>query len=289
MKAYCLIRQQPWYRREAFVRGLEADGNIVNAGRPARVDAQTLVLMWNRYGELHDLACRVEKAGGTVLVAENGYLGRGGSVPKWDVHPRGPRPDGYYALAIGGHNGSGTWKSGGPERWERLGIELKPWRTEGGHVLICPSRSFGRPDTTMPATWVERIAAELRKYTKREIRIRKHPGNNAPERPLAEDLKDAWAVVIWASSAGVHALIAGIPVVCMAPWWICKNAAIDDIHQVDAFDLSQPWERMGADGTRLEAMQRLAWAQWTIEEIAGGEPFRYLLSDTRQAEGAAAV
>jgi hypothetical protein len=28
---------------------------------------------------------------------------------------------------------------------------------------------------------------------------------------------------------------------------------------------------------RLRALQRLAWAQWTIEELRGGEPFRRLL------------
>jgi hypothetical protein len=252
MQAYCLIRDAPWYRREAFCEGLKSAGLRVQIGMPKEYSRDTVVLMWNRYDSNHALASRVESSGGKVLVAENGYLGKGGSVPKWDVHPHGPQPGDYYALALGGHNGSGVWPVGGIERWQRLGIELKPMRSDGDYILICPSRNFGRPDMLMPTDWAQR---EARRWLAQGYRVvvRQHPGNDKPARGIEVDLQGAKRVVIWASSSGLHALIAGIPVEHHAPHWI------------------------GAGTIREDIFHRLAWAQWTVEEIASGEPFRNLL------------
>lgn len=288
-QAYLLIRAQPYYRRDAFAAGLRAAGCSVTMQAPARYDSDTLLVIWNRYNH-HDLACRVDAAGGTVLVAENGYLGKGGGTPKFDVH-EGQSADHYYALAIGGHNGSGRWHCGGPERFAALGVELQPWRTDGEHVLICPSRNFGRPDMLMPSNWVEKTACALRRITQRPIRIRAHPGNDRPKRELDEDLQGAWAVVVWASSAGVHALVRGIPVICGAPWWICKGAAFSGLDKVELLHDAADGGRFGRimRHARQGVFERLAWAQWTVTEIASGEPFRHLLSHARQSQSCPAV
>lgn len=280
-RAFCLIRAEPHYRRDAFMSGLKAAGYDARTGAPTSVEAGDVVCMWNRYGDNHVLANRVEAAGGVVLVAENGYVGPGGVSP----HQMNPRE--IYALAISGHNGSGTWFVGGPERWDALGVDLKPWRTDGEHILVCPNRSFGRPDMMMPLGWERDVAARLARFTKRPIRIRPHPGNGAHAKPLADDLRDAWACVIWASSAGLQALLAGIPVIYEAPYWIAEFSAVyggpflgEAISKID---------RRLPVGSREEAMQRLGWAQWQVNEIAIGDPFRYLLRAARQAEVAASA
>lgn len=280
-KAHCLIRPQPVYRREAFMAGLAAAGYDVRTGAPGAIEGGDVVVMWNRYAENHALALRYEAAGAVVLIAENGYLGRGGVSP----HATDPRE--WYALAIGGHNGSGTWPSGGPERWNALDIELQPWRTQGAHILVCPNRSFGRPDLIMPPRWAENVAKRLAAVTLREIRIRPHPGNYPAKVPLAQDLAQAWACVIWTSSAGVHALIAGVPVICEGPFWICKHAAFTRLWA--ELDDAQAADRWCSAALRQRALERLAWAQWHVDEIARGDCFRHLLSDTRQAESCAAV
>lgn len=279
MKAYSLIRRQPWYRREAFLDGLKSAGHELKEGPPREINSNTLVLMWNRYAENHALACRVEAAGGTVLVAENGYLGRGGSTPKFDS-VAGVERGHYYALAIGGHNGSGRWRDGGPERFEKLGITLQPLCMSGEYILVCPSRNFGRPDMLMPSLWLDKTLSALKKISRLPVRVRAHPGNDIPARPLAEDLKGAAAVVIWASSAGVHALVAGIPVVCCAPHWIVKQAALDDIEMLNL--CNEPDVIEDLNHQRACAFNRLAWAQWTVDEIASGEPFRRLIEIARQ-------
>lgn len=266
MRAYCLIREKPWYRRDAFVAGLKAAGHEVVCEHPRRIDRDTLLVIWNRYNEGHLLAQKVEALGGRVLVAENGYLAVGGGTPKFEVYsPAGGQQDHRYALAEGWHNGGGRWPAGGPARWLQLGIELAPWRTDGDHILVCPNRSFGAPGRIMHPDWPERLAAKLRKATRRPVRIRPHPGNNAPKRSLEDDLKGAWAVYVWNSSAGVHAAVRGIPVFSDAPNWILKGAASDG--PVDAPTLPD----------RLPNFERLAWAQWSVAEIASGEPFKALL------------
>lgn len=268
-KAFCLIRQQPHYRHESFIAGLKVAGYDVSCSRPdfpARRDQ--VLLIWNRYGDIEQIADRFELDGGTVLVAENGYLGAGGGTPKQQVH-KGIEPQHYYAISRHGHNGSGTWAQGGPERFQSMGVELAPWRSEGRHILVCPNRYFGMKGFIQPQDWDENTARRLRKLTGRPVRIRPHPGNGKPLIPLEDDLQDCWAVAIWASSAGVHALARGIPVMCDAPWWICKGAAAT-LEQVQA---------SGPLPERRPAFERLAWAQWTVEEIASGLPFRRLLQE----------
>lgn len=266
--AWCDIKETPNYRADAFVAGLKACGFHVRhrelPGRAPPGPGDVLVI-WNRYSDREQTADAWEKAGGTVLVAENGYVGR-------DAQGRQ-----YYAIARHGHNGSGEWFPRGPERWAALGIEEKRWRMSGDHILVAPNRYFGPRGFVMPQEWDKRTVQALRRYTKRPIRVRQHPGTSKPERPLEEDLANCWAVVIWASSVGVHALLAGIPVICCAPWWILKSAAPARIEDVD----------LTVVGERRPALERLAWAQWTVEEIARGDPFHHLLSPTGQGEVAA--
>lgn len=251
-----MIRAEPHYRRDAFMAGLRAAGFDARTGPPQGCQSGDVLVMWNRYAENHEIATRFEQQGGTVLVAENGYV-------------RGRHDGGtYYALAIGGHNGSGQWHVGGPERWDSLGVELKAWRATGDHVLVCPNRSFGRPDTIMPYDWPRKVVERLKAVTKRPIRVRPHPGNDKPKVPLDDDLRGAHCVVIWSSSVGVRALIEGIPVVCEAPFWIAKGSTASSFRT----DSCSP-----PKSERLKALQALAWAQFSISEIASGEPFRYLL------------
>lgn len=259
-RAYCLIRGDPVYRHEAFVRGLRATGyDVLSQHHPVRGAPGDVLVMWNRYGGNHEIACAFEKAGGLVLVAENGYVG----------NDRSNRT--IYAISRGGHNGSGSWPLGGPERWAKLGVEMQPWQQGGDHVLVCPNRSFGMPGFIMPPNWPQAVAERLAKHTSRPIRIRPHPGNSPPRKALALDLAGAWAVVIWSSSAGCEALIAGIPVFSEAPWWIASGAAKSDVREIEN-------PRYGDE--RVRAMERLAWAQWHVEEIESGKPFSHLCDRT---------
>lgn len=261
-RAYVGIRSEPHYRRDAFVSGLKRLGYDVRMGPPQSIDADTVYVAWNRYGEWHDYCNRVERAGGQVLIAENGYIAPGGLSPH-SMQNRDP-----YALARSYHNDSTCMPNGGPERWAALGVDLQRWRAEGsGHVLVCPNRSFGIPGRMMPPDWPQKVVRQLQALTKREVRLRMHPGNTPPKKPLVDDLVGCHAAVIWSSSAGVWALLAGVPVLCMAPYWIAMSAAGRELDLVESPLMPD----------RLPAMQRLAWGQFSLAEIEHGYAFEVLL------------
>ena len=258
MRVACLIREAPWYRRDAFIRGLTAARFVLGRPNDCRV-----LLIWNRYGGNHEMALAHERKGGVVWVAENGFLGAGGSSPKFDVHPGGPKAHHYYSLSADYHNGGGRWLSGS-ERFERLGVALAPWRTSGDYFLVLPNRSFGVPGRIMPPDWAERKAESLARYGV-PVKVRKHPGNDEPKNaPLSEDLRGARAAFVWTSSAGVHALAAGIPTFCDAPYWVLKGAAAS----------GSPLAPTVPD--RASHFERLAWHQFTLSEIESGWPFEKL-------------
>jgi hypothetical protein len=246
--ACSLIRPLPHYRHEAFEAGLKAAGYTV--GRQPKPGPGALLIIWNRYGTNDDVAAMYEAAGGKVLVAENGYFGRD--------EPDGP----WYAISVGQHHHGGA---NVPEISPIKG--LKPWRKEGDHILICAQRGFGSKVMGCPG-WAERIAAELRTKTKRPIRLRQHPGNHAPKVPLYEDLAGCHAVVLWSSNSGIEALIQGVPVFYGAPRWIAEKAALP----LAGADLEQPFM-----GDRTAGLSHAAANQYSVEEIASGEPFRRLL------------
>ncbi len=250
MIAICTVRAQPHYRRDSFIAGLERNGyKIVQSGRPQ--NSADLLVIWNRHGGFESMADQWEAFGGTVLVCENGYIGK-------DQHGRQ-----LYAISAHGHNGSG-WSPSKDKRFEKLGIELKPWRTEGGHVLVCGQRGIGSKTMASPVNWHEKAAKRLQKLTDKQIRIRPHPGKDPPKVPVEDDLRDAWACAIWSSSTGVKALVNGIHVAYDAPFWIGEDCAV----KLD--DIAHP---VMDDGKRLQAMEKIANAQWSIDEITSGKPF----------------
>ena len=261
-RAFVLIREAAPYRREAFVQGLRAIGFQTYLRRPENPGHGDVIVMWNRYGPDHELAGRAAAGGAAVIVAENGYVMPGGGTPKWDNAGAGA----YYSIALDYANGNGRWFVGDEDRWSALGIELKPWRTGGDHVLILPNRSFGAPGKMMDPRWTESMVGRMKKMTDRPVRVREHPGNGRPSRPLAADLEGCYAAVIWYSTAGLHALINGIPVMCYSPGWIAMEA-------------TSTWEDIEAGRLpdRLPALRRMAWAQWRLDEIAAGIPFVTLL------------
>lgn len=254
MIALCLIRDQPHYRRDAFVRGLERAGYTLASHGNAR-NADDLLVIWNRYGANEQMADAWEARGGTVLVAENGYLGG-------DDQGRQ-----RYALAAHGHNGSGWWPRGGPERFAALNVALSPWVSRpDGYSLVCGQRGIGSRSMASPSNWHVGAAAR----SPQPARVRLHPGNKPdPRAPtLEQDLANAKLCVVWSSTSGVKALVRGIPVLFDAPHWVCEHAA----HRlVPARGGDQGVLRN--DGARQQALEDMAWAQWTVDELATGEPF----------------
>lgn len=255
--AMCQIRNDPHYRKDAFLNGLRKAGyNVVPSARPTR--KEDLLIIWNRYGGFESMADTWERSGGTVLVAENGYIGKDENGHQ------------LYALSASGHNGSGWWVSTGKDRFGKLGVDVKPWKesTPDGHLLVCGQRGIGSRTMASPSNWHYQTANKLKKVTSRPVKVRLHPGNQPPKTALDDDLAGAHACVIWSSGSGVKALVNGYPVFFDAPHWICSMAA--DHVRNPSVDYEVPNRD---DRLRELALFRMAEAQWSIKELDSGEPF----------------
>lgn len=243
------------YRREEFLSGLARVGFSIDHLPKRRPEPGDLILVWNRVGMVEPYVQAYERVGATVIVAENGYIS-------------GADGEKRYALAKDLHNGAGSWRIGGPERLERLGLHLLPWRAGGDQVVLLPQRGIGSVNVAMPKGWGHDQLHALARRTRRRILFRRHPGSLKTE-PYA-DLQNAHCAVTWGSGAAIKALAYGVPVFHAFPRWIGAEAST----RLDGADLECP---MRDDGARLRMFERLAWAQWSMGEIVSGEAFAWLL------------
>lgn len=222
--------------------GLEVNGYTVYHGFPNdALQPGDLLLTWNRIGAGDSWAKRFTKRHLPVIVIENSTWGNDFLGGRW------------YHLARTYHNTADRFPYGGPERFDEMaiaaGYEFGEWRTEGETVIL-PQRGIGSDPVKMPASFLRKV------QKKHPGRVRRHPGQKTAT-PLEIDLANAGRVVTWGSGAAIKALAMGIPVTSYMPNWI--------------------GEQDNTQSGRLSMFRRLAWAQWTIEEIAEGVPFSRLI------------
>jgi hypothetical protein len=255
--AYAHIRETPHYRRDSFISGLSRLGYVVAPHTPDRPLAPNDVLViWNKTARSTQAIQMARQGGAAVIVAENGYYGRDeNSVQR-------------YALALDGHNGSGRWFAFDRSRLDALAIDFKPLRVpRNNRVLVAAQRGIGSPIMRSPHDWHETMARRLL-AAGYEPRIRAHPGTGAPPVSLEDDLADCSALAVWSSNCATAALIAGVPTFYDAPAIITAGSA-RPMREL----LAQDFREFGL----TQAFSDMAWAQWTITEIASGKPFEILL------------
>ena len=244
LTVHIIVRKEPGYRREALESGFKRLGyTLVHGAQPA---AGNVLVVWGRKPQDEDTCAAYERAGGRVVVMENGYLSR--------------NEKSMYALSLGQHHTGGP--VGDEDRFSKLGFTVKPWRpTPGGRIVVCGQRGIGSRLMASPPAWAETYAKKIK-----NAYVRQHPGNHAPRVPLVADLMGASCCAVWSSNAGVLALVEGYPVVYAAPHWICEQGA------------SRGWNNPGyGDASRAAALRRMSWSQWHHEEISTGEPLARLL------------
>lgn len=249
-RACVLLRTSVSYRAESFASGLARHGFSLEDKWLKRPEPGDLLVMWNRTRGMEAIAQIYERAGATLLIAENGYLGSDDNGHK------------LFSLARNHHNGAGQWHVGAQPRRT---FDLKPWREKGDHILILPQRGIGEHGVAMPQSWPIAIKRRLAEITDRPIRVRAHPGANRTD-PWP-DLKGAHCAVTWASGAALKAICHGIPVFHGLKNWIGAPAARYDFDNIEDCFL----------GERDAMLHRLSWAQWSIREIQSGEAFERII------------
>jgi hypothetical protein len=109
------------------------------------------------------------------------------------------------------------------------------------------------------------VLVTLRQHTDREVRVRTKPDRWT--RPISVDLAEAWAVVVYSSSAALDALVAGIPVFVLAPFAAAYRMGTPDLTQI---------ETPVYPDDRDPFFHSLAAQQWTLPELASGAAWRDL-------------
>ena len=183
-----------------------------------------------------------------------------------------------------------------PARWsavqQNLNIHLKPWRTQGNHILLCLQRDGGWSMGGVEVLdWAMKIILQLRRYTNRTIRIRAHPGDkrakkycdrlmklcvgrrllnvelSTPDTSLEHDLKNCWAVVNHNSSPAVGAAIEGIPVFVTDP----ERSQVREIAETRLDKIETP-----ITPDRDAWIQRLSQFHWSHQELQDGTAWAHM-------------
>ena len=234
------------------------------------------------------------------------FAGRmAGNKKVWDHFKKQNKP--VIVLEVGALKRDETWKVGIgginnhaqfgnrtdhiPGRWERFGIELKPYVEDGQFITIATQRADSHQWSGMPPThvWVGHAINEIRKYSKRDIVIRPHPRDgitdyhsiardyngvffDIPQRTGVGDavnfddiLARSWLVVNHSSGPGIQAAFNGVHIytgtASMAYPLSCRSwSHIEKPPRVD----------------RTEWCNELAHSEWWVDEIAEGIPWKRL-------------
>jgi hypothetical protein len=237
-KAYLHLRFSLPERVRIFTAGLKRLGYEVGHGVTMAPRRGDILVTWNRIRGYNEASKVFDRNGCKVLVTENASWGNDFQGQSW------------YTIARNYHNTADCFDYHGPERWDALTVDLKPFRA-AGETVILPQRGIGSKPTAMPRQWPQ---GAFKRYGGR---IRQHPGKG-PGIPLERDLANCQTVVTWGSGAAVKALMLGCKVISEMPRWIA--------------------EQDNSEQGRLDMFRRLAWAQWTMAEIESGEAFARLLN-----------
>lgn len=170
-----------------------------------------------------------------------------------------------------------------PDRFERLGLEVRPLSCKGNEILFagssqkyCNFNDLG--DATEYAT---RVVAELKKGVKMQHTIvyrpkpswaAHHPEEclpiegtrlSAPRTPIKDELARCHLLVTHGSNAAVDALLEGVPIMALGSGIFDSMSMGEDYARIET-----PF--FPTDEERMQFFYDLAYCQWTLEEFRSG-------------------
>lgn len=183
-----------------------------------------------------------------------------------------------------------------PARWQKirsdLGMDLRPWRSTGDHVLLCLQRNGGwSMGGVNVVDWAIDTIKILRLHSDRRILVRAHPGDKGGMQDAASvvaacqhkglrkisqsqhrsdfmtDLQSCWAVVNHNSSPAVGAAIEGVPIFVTDP----DHSQARAVANSDLAQIETP-----VTPERQHWVERLSQFHWNFDEISNGTAWRHM-------------
>lgn len=208
------------------------------------------------------------------LILETGYINRGSGI------------DNHYALGWNGLNGRADFRNENspPDRAEKLGVTLKPWKDDGDYILLCGQVPWDASvDFTDHVQWLRDTVVATKAVTKRPVIFRPHPLGGEIKglqceystQSLEADLAGAKCVLNFNSNTGVDAVLAGVPTAVFDKgsmvWDVAHNSG-----QIDFENLPKP--------DRKRWFRNLAYCQWKPSEMASGEAWAHISKQVSTAQ-----
>jgi hypothetical protein len=252
---------------EAFAEGLQRHG-VASERHQSPIDCDLAVFWGHRRNEVIE---RQRRNGARYLVMERGYIGDRFAWTSLGYDGLNGRADFCLPDCVDG------------ARFERHhGHLMQSWSNGGGYALL-----MGQVPTDAALAgvdfhaWCRGAVPKIQAETGLSVMFRRHPLARIPQSVegamlLAGDLADALAgaalAVTYNSNSGVDAALAGIPVVAMGrgsmAWPVASHAITADALQF------RP--------DRAQWAARLAWCQWTIDEIRSGAAWDHIKAGARR-------
>jgi hypothetical protein len=176
-----------------------------------------------------------------------------------------------------------------PSRWGKISrdlhLSLKSWRTQGNHILICLQRHGGWSMGGLSVqAWLDQTIIQIRQYSrKRPILVRTHPGDKkiksilkinhknvhlSTNERLVDDLRNAWATVVYNSSPSVASIIEGVPAFLTDPQPEHSQSVA-----VANTDISRIEDPVMLD--RQAWIERLSMCHWKFDELKSGAAWNF--------------
>ena len=229
-----------------------------------------------------------------------------GNFKVWERFKSANKP--VIVLEVGAIKRNATWRCGingitgdayhGPtgnadDRFKQFGLELKPWRQQSGHIVICgqhdDSAQWQTHNNTSVAKWIYDTVESWRAHdTQSTFIIRPHPRNKfswtelgPPDRlgwstikypnkvqntyddfDFEKVLEDAKLVINYNSNPAIEAVLAGVPIMTheSSRCWPVANP----IEYTEQY----------AKPERQQWANDLCYTEWTEQEILTGLPFK---------------
>lgn len=152
------------------------------------------------------------------------------------------------------------------DRFDRLGLDVKPWRT-GSQIVVAGStakacRDHGRRYMEWERAACERFAEMgypvIYRPKPNDPLATEIPGFGCDKRPIGEALKSAHLWVTHHSNSALDAMVAGVPAYC-------------EMGAASALSVTQ-----GFPQGRRALLNGVAYLQWTLDEMRSGEAWAHL-------------
>jgi len=218
------------------------------------VEGFGLVVLIGMHEKSRTVRDAYQAIGTPVLILDSGYI---------------LRDHGYFQA---GWNGLNALPPTAPhDRAAEMGLiaQTKRKPVPDGHILICGQKPGDAQHDIDVDAWKDATIDMLQEYTDRPHCYRPHPRVKKPDFSLSEILQGCHCMVTYNSTAAYEAIMAGVPVICD------PCAAYADVCEVDLSRVETP--RFGTKAARQRLLDRVAYGQWTMDEMRSGAALQFLL------------